>query len=401
MAVSASLLVFGIALSWLIVVLFVVVGAWIGFQLIQQNGRLLGRLETLEHRIGELGVRAAPAPSGAVEPAPSRPAGLAPGSIAPEFELPDLSGGRKALSQFRGQRVLLMFFNPRFGFCTRMVPDLAALPVDGREGMPIPLVVTTGDAEENRKLFAEHGVNCPVLLQEQMEIASGYQCNGTPMGYLIDEQGRIASAQAVGAEALLALASDGTGRQGDGATGRADGNGSGPLGGKRSLEGSKIQRDGLAAGTPAPGFTLPRLEGGELSLAEFRGQTVLLVFSDPKCGPCMVLAPQLEQAHRRSAEVQVLMVSRGEIEANREKVAEFGLSFPVALQKQWEVSRDYATFATPVAYLIDAAGVLASDVAVGVEPILGLLASAALPTNGRAAVKSKKGNGREPALRVR
>ena len=37
MAVSASLLVFGIALSWLIVVLLVVVGAWIGFQLIQQN----------------------------------------------------------------------------------------------------------------------------------------------------------------------------------------------------------------------------------------------------------------------------------------------------------------------------------------------------------------------------
>ena len=128
---------------------------------------------------------------------------------------------------------------------------------------------------------------------------------------------------------------------------------------------------------------------------------MLLVFSDPNCGPCMALTPQLEQAHRRSADVQVLMVSRGEIEANREKVAEFGLTFPVVLQKQWEVSRDYASFATPVAYLIDAAGVLASDAAVGVEPILGLLSRAALPTNGRAAVKSKKGKGREPSIRVR
>src|SRR5258708_4536872 len=157
MAVGASLLVFGIALSWLIVAPFVVVGAWIGFQLIQQNGRLLGRLETLEHRVGDLGVGAAPAPNHPVEPAPSLPAGLALGSIAPEFELPELSGGRRALSQFRGQRVLLIFFNPRCGFCTRMAADLATLPVDGRGGMPIPLVVTTGDAEENRKLFAEHG----------------------------------------------------------------------------------------------------------------------------------------------------------------------------------------------------------------------------------------------------
>jgi peroxiredoxin len=212
---------------------------------------------------------------------------------------------------------------------------------------------------------------------------------------LIDEHGRIASAQAVGAEALLAL------RDGAPTPVPANGNGHAALGGTRTLAESKIPRSGLLAGTPAPGFILPRLEGGELSLEEFRGQKVLLVFSDPNCGPCMALAPQLEQAHRRSAEVQVLIVSRGEIEANREKVQEYGLSFPVALQKQWEVSRDYAIFATPVAYLIDEAGVLASDAAVGVEPILGLLSRAALPTNGRAAVKSKKGNGREPALRVR
>jgi hypothetical protein len=75
------------------------------------------------------------------------------------------------------------------------------------------------------------------------------------------------------------------------------------------------------------------------------------------------------------------------VEANRAKVKEHGLTFPILLQKQWEVSRDYATFATPVAYLIDEAGVLASDAAVGAEPILGLLSSAAPPTNGQAAVK--------------
>src|SRR5207244_4115705 len=49
--------------------------------------------------------------------------------------------------------------------------------------------------------------------------------------------------------------------------------------GNRSLARSKIKRDGLKAGTPAPGFRLPGLTGGELSLTALRGRRVLLVFS--------------------------------------------------------------------------------------------------------------------------
>jgi thiol-disulfide isomerase/thioredoxin len=112
---------------------------------------------------------------------------------------------------------------------------------------------------------------------------------------------------------------------------------------------------------------------------------VLLVFSDPNCGPCDQLAPQLEQLARRTPGVQVLLVTRGEEEANRAKAAQHGLTFPVVLQRQWEISREYGMFATPVAYLIDEAGVLARDVAVGLEPILALFSDAALPANGPAA----------------
>src|SRR5262245_25332025 len=68
----------------------------------------------------------------------------------------------------------------------------------------------------------------------------------------------------------------------------------------RSLARSSIKRDGLKARTAAPGFCLPRLDGGELSLEELRGKRVLLVFSDPHCGPCQVLAPQLEEVHREN-----------------------------------------------------------------------------------------------------
>jgi len=71
----------------------------------------------------------------------------------------------------------------------------------------------------------------------------------------------------------------------------------------------------------------------------------------------------------------VLMISRGDVAENRAKVMEHGLSFPVLLQRQWEISRLYAMFGTPIGYLIDADGVIAADVAVGGQPILDLLAA--------------------------
>ena len=109
-----------------------------------------------------------------------------------------------------------------------------------------------------------------------------------------------------------------------------------------------------------------------MSLEQYRGQRALLVFSDPHCGPCDLLAPQLEQLHRKRPDLQVLMVSRGDAEENRQKIVQLGLNFPVVLQRQWEISRLYGMFATPVGYLIDQDGVIAADVAVGADGILAL-----------------------------
>jgi peroxiredoxin len=252
-----------------------------------------------------------------------------------------------------------------------------------------------------------------------MEVAAQFQAHGTPTGYLIDEEGKIASQLAVGAEALLALAavrgspdpahdpgrrspiaqgdlrsslSAGSGdprqaRSGDGGEGvkqtpnpTANGHiAKGPRGkANKGLAYSRINRNGLKAGTPAPTFRLPRLDGGDLALEEFRGQCVLLVFSDPECGPCEELAPHLEQFHRQRPDIEVLMISRGEAETNRKKAKALGLKFPVVLQRHWEISLLYGMFATPIAYLIDEEGMLAADVAAGVEPIRALMSKAEL-----------------------
>jgi peroxiredoxin len=366
------LLRFGAVLPWPILGL----GCWIGYQLVRQNGRVLVRLEALERQLAHLGTGHAAEPGHA--------SGLPIGSVAPPFELPDLDGNRRSLEEFRGRRVQLIFFSPNCGFCVQMLPDLAVLARDGADGRPVPLVVSSGPAEMNRQLFEQHGIRDPVLLQKQTEVATAYQAWGTPIGYLIDEQGRIASEIAEGAQAVLALAGApplaAAGHDGHGAA--AHGNGHRPFRSIRSSADSRINRDGLPAGTPTPDFRLPRPDGGEVSLEEFRGRRILLVLTDPDCGPCNALAPKLEQLSRTRPDLQLLMVSRGTPEANRKKMAEHGLTFPVVLQRHWEVSRLYGTFATPAGYLIDEAGTIAKEVAMGPDAILALASETAAPVGG-------------------
>ena len=337
---------------------------------------MLLRLEDLEQRLSELEFGE-----------PSEPAGLPVGSDAPVFELPDMAGKTHRLAQFRGQSVLVLFFNPACGFCRDLVPKLKekaesrkqkAEMETGQLDGPSVLIISTGSAEANRQLFDEHKVTCPVLLQKESEVAAAYEANGTPSGYLIDPEGRIASGLAIGAEAVMALA-DGKSEIGkqkgeiEPVTGSGNGDQRANRFSNRSLAHSKLKRDGLKAGTPAPDFRLPRLDGrGELALSELRGRQVLLVFSSPNCGPCNTLVPELEKFHHEHPEPQVVMISKGEPKENRTKVKEHGLTFPIVLQQQWEISRRYAMFATPIAYLIDEQGFIVQGVAVGVQAILRL-----------------------------
>lgn len=351
------LIVFGTVIPWLLIAL----GTWLGYLLVRQNGRILLRLEGIEQRLSMS--QRAPAK-------PSKPAGLPIGSPAPDFDLPDLTGKRHKLSDFRDRNVLLLFFNPQCGYCTKMAADLAALPEGGGPDRVVTVVVTTGDVDENRKLIEQHGVRSIVLLQEEMKVAAQFQAQGTPMGYRIDAAGRIASELAAGAEPVLNLA---------GKLPTPSKSVTGAKGSEKehhhpdpSLARSKINRKGLTAGTVAPDFRLSRIDGRETALGDFRGERLLLVFSDPNCGPCDALAPHLEELHRERSDLHVLMISRRDADATRAKAASLGLSFPIIMQKQWEVSLQYGMFATPIAYLIDERGVLLSDVAVGVEPILAL-----------------------------
>jgi peroxiredoxin len=362
-------IVAAVVLPWLIVL----VGVWVASRLLHQSGSIMLRISTLETYLDDLddAIR---------EVMPPPPAeGLATGSDAPAFELPDLEGRRVSLQQFRGRRVLLIFFSPGCGFCQAMAPSLGRLELG--DGAPVPVVITNGDADANRALVGEHGIPFPVLLQESDEVSSVYKAAGTPMGCLIDEQGLIASPLLVGAEDLLRLTevrSHAGNGNGAGAPG-ADANPSEVL--PRRVTWQK--RTGLRPGARAPYFLLPRLGGGRLSLKEFLGRRVLLVFSDPDCPACDQVMPALQSLYGRSADFEMIVISRGAPDENRAKVSALGITAPVGLQRGNDISRLYRKLATPAAYLIDEEGIIAAPSAVGGE-ILRLAALAAGPRPGDA-----------------
>ncbi len=68
-----------------------------------------------------------------------------------------------------------------------------------------------------------------------------------------------------------------------------------------------------------------------------------------------------------------VLVRRGDPDENRAKAGKFGFPFPVVLQKKWELSKQYGIFATPVAFLVDEAGVIAQPVGQGAAGIVALV----------------------------
>jgi methylamine dehydrogenase accessory protein MauD len=122
---------------------------------------------------------------------------------------------------------------------------------------------------------------------------------------------------------------------------------------------SRTGRGGLKPGKKAPDFTLPCVSSGEVSLHDFAGRRVLLVFTLSGCKPCHRIVPELNKL-QRGGKVQVLVVNNGELEATRQWAGEASVCFPVLAQQQFSVSKRYETYATPFAFLIDERGVIVS-----------------------------------------
>jgi peroxiredoxin len=127
----------------------------------------------------------------------------------------------------------------------------------------------------------------------------------------------------------------------------------------------QIQADGLVAAPElnaiAPSFTLPALDGSQVSLERLRGSTVIINFWATWCEPCRVEMPILQafyESHRDRG-LRVLAVNLGETpEAVRAWVDEFGLTFDMLLDPQQTVAALYQIRGQPSTYVVSPSGII-------------------------------------------
>lgn len=161
--------------------------------LLLRHGRLLVRVDMLEHALAGPGVA----------PEPDR--GVRVGSAVPAFALPDLDGATITSTALigRGTAMLLLFMEQGCGPCRELLPEVEGWQGEHRGRLQI-VVVTSGDRGANRTYAGFHGLD-RVLFQDDREVARAFAVSGTPSAVLIDADGRVASDVAAGADAIRAL----------------------------------------------------------------------------------------------------------------------------------------------------------------------------------------------------
>jgi peroxiredoxin len=112
----------------------------------------------------------------------------------------------------------------------------------------------------------------------------------------------------------------------------------------------------------APDFTLPAVDGKQVSLQDYRGKVVFLNFWATWCIPCREEMPALERLHQTYRQSQDFAVISIDYKESAEQVKAFfqkhALTFPALLDQSGSVSRDYLVSGMPTTYLIGRDGML-------------------------------------------
>ena len=125
----------------------------------------------------------------------------------------------------------------------------------------------------------------------------------------------------------------------------------------------------LAVGQPAPGFTLPDLEGKQVSLESLKGKTVVLEWINPNCPVSRRHADaktmtSTSARHPDAVWIGINSTSSGHGDflatADHKKYnTDKGIGYTVLYDTKGDVGRAYGAATTPHMYVIDAEGKIA------------------------------------------
>jgi peroxiredoxin len=129
---------------------------------------------------------------------------------------------------------------------------------------------------------------------------------------------------------------------------------------------SEISGGGIPSpreGFTAPDFTLQTLQGGEITLSDYRGKAVVLNLWASWCPPCRAEMPALQAAHdterQRGLEVIALNTTYQDQEADLiDFIQTYNLTLSIVLDQTGEVARQYNLHALPSTFFIGPDGVI-------------------------------------------
>jgi peroxiredoxin len=120
---------------------------------------------------------------------------------------------------------------------------------------------------------------------------------------------------------------------------------------------------GNKIGFTAPDFTLPTVDGREISLSDYRGRPIILNFWASWCGPCRYEVPAFKAFYERYPEEQVVIIAvstQDDPDSARGYSIADGLKFVIPVDPRGVVANLYNVRGLPTTFIIDENGVIKS-----------------------------------------
>ncbi len=314
----------------------------------EQQTQIMRRIEIIELVAHEGGSREVKRDD-AGDPHDSLPLG----AIAPDFELPDLTGRSISFEQMLGKVKPLLFFfvSPNCIPCEALLPEIENWQNELKDKVEF-VFISSGNRDENAKKFGAGNFK-QILLQKDKEVSELFNAKWTPTAVFINSDGIIASHLAVGDEGIRTLVN------------------------KIKLE--NLDSDAvfisdsskIKIGELVPQFSMQDIEGREVSSKNFQGKKTLVTFWSTTCPHCQNMIEELKAWDKQKGadEPNLLVFSEGEVGVHRE----IGLQSPIVLDEGYKTSEKFGMFGTPSAVLVNERGKIISETAVGAGNIWALI----------------------------
>lgn len=278
------------------------------------------------------------------------------GAPFPDFELTNASGRNVSFEHLlaRSKPTLFFMLGPNCTPCKALYPEIQKWS-DDLAGRIQFVIVSSGTAEENIERFPGE-LGKEALLQANRELAQKIHAKWTPTAIYVDADGDIASHPAVGDTAIRELVEN---------VSSAD------LSRLYTYFASPAIKRTVKIGKHIPEKTVTLLDGSEFNTAELKDKLTLAVFWSLDCPHCRQMLDELKswEQTRTAGDPELLIFADGDIE----ELKETGLTSRLVVDRKYATAAEFGMHGTPSAVLVDANGVISTEIAIGSPNIWSLV----------------------------